>query len=117
MPRRGKRLVGTEYKKFKSAVGTIDFYFVSCLRHFRFVDAFFYQYNVPNGTNTYNSINKLILYNGIKRNKKKQFLNRLKAADLLYADYKNNKELTAFSSLDFENFYEYRFYRTSSRRF
>ena len=29
-----------------------------------------------------------------------------KAADLLYSDYKNNKELTAFTSLDFENFYE-----------
>jgi hypothetical protein len=29
-----------------------------------------------------------------------------KAANLLYSDYKNNKELTVFSSLDFENFYE-----------
>ncbi len=29
-----------------------------------------------------------------------------KAAELLYTDYKNNKKLTAFSSLDFEKFYE-----------
>lgn len=29
-----------------------------------------------------------------------------KAADLLYYDYKNNKDLTAFTSLDFEKFYE-----------
>jgi len=29
-----------------------------------------------------------------------------KAADLLYNDYKNNKELTAFTCLDCENFYE-----------
>lgn len=29
-----------------------------------------------------------------------------KAADILYKDYKNNKALTAFSSLDFEKFYE-----------
>lgn len=28
------------------------------------------------------------------------------AADELYDDYINNKELTAFTSLDFENFYE-----------
>ena len=49
---------------------------------------------------------------------KNQLLNPLKkAAGLLYTDYKNNKELTAFSSLDFENFYEYRFYRTHPRRF
>ncbi len=31
-----------------------------------------------------------------------------KAADTLYADYKNDKELTAFSGLDFESFYEAR---------
>jgi hypothetical protein len=29
-----------------------------------------------------------------------------KAADLLYSDYKNNKDLTAFTSLDLDNFYE-----------
>ena len=40
-----------------------------------------------------------------KRIKKKKFLNPLKkVADLLYTDYKNNKDLTAFSSLDFEKF-------------
>lgn len=31
-----------------------------------------------------------------------------KAADQLYADYKNDAELTAFSDLDFEDFYETR---------
>ena len=42
-----------------------------------------------------------------KEIKKNLLLNPLKeAADLLYTDYKNNKELTVFSSLDFENFYE-----------
>lgn len=30
------------------------------------------------------------------------------AADTLYADYKSDKELTAFTELDFENFYEAR---------
>lgn len=29
-----------------------------------------------------------------------------KAADTLYADYKADNELTAFTNLDFENFYE-----------
>ena len=28
------------------------------------------------------------------------------AADMLYNDYVNDKELTAFTALDFENFYE-----------
>ena len=28
------------------------------------------------------------------------------AAEKLYADYSNDKELTAFTSLDFQNFYE-----------
>ena len=31
-----------------------------------------------------------------------------KAADTLYSDYKSDKELTAFTNLDFENFYEVR---------
>ena len=31
-----------------------------------------------------------------------------KAADELYEDYRTNKELTAFTDLDFENFYEAR---------
>ena len=31
-----------------------------------------------------------------------------KAADTLYADYKSDKELTAFTNLDFEDFYEAR---------
>ena len=30
------------------------------------------------------------------------------AADTLYEDYKTNKELTQFTNLDFENFYEAR---------
>jgi len=29
-----------------------------------------------------------------------------KAADTLYADYKSDKELTVFTNLDFEDFYE-----------
>lgn len=29
-----------------------------------------------------------------------------KAVEVLYNDYKNNKNLTAFTSLDYENFYE-----------
>jgi len=31
-----------------------------------------------------------------------------KAVDALYADYKNDKELTAFTNIDFEDFYETR---------
>ncbi len=30
------------------------------------------------------------------------------AAEALYEDYKDNKELTAFTNIDFENFYEAR---------
>ncbi|MFO7923816.1 MAG: hypothetical protein R6U58_09015 [Bacteroidales bacterium] len=30
------------------------------------------------------------------------------AAESLYEDYKDNKELTAFTNIDFENFYEAR---------
>jgi hypothetical protein len=29
-----------------------------------------------------------------------------KAVDTLYSDYKNDKELTAFTNIDFEDFYE-----------
>lgn len=35
---------------------------------------------------------------------KKQSLEQ--AAELLYKDYESDKELTAFTTLDFENFYE-----------
>ena len=31
-----------------------------------------------------------------------------KAADVLFTDYKSDKELTAFNNLDFEDFYETR---------
>jgi hypothetical protein len=31
-----------------------------------------------------------------------------KAADILFADYVNDKELTAFSAIDYERFYEAR---------
>ena len=31
-----------------------------------------------------------------------------KAVDSLYSDYKNDKELTAFTNIDFDNFYEAR---------
>ena len=31
-----------------------------------------------------------------------------KAAETLYSDYKSDKELTVFTTLDFENFYEAR---------
>jgi hypothetical protein len=31
-----------------------------------------------------------------------------KAADVLFSDYKTDKELTAFTNLDFEDFYETR---------
>ena len=31
-----------------------------------------------------------------------------KAVDKLYSDYKNDKELTAFTDIDFEDFYETR---------
>ena len=34
--------------------------------------------------------------------------NMKKAAELLYADYKTDSELTAFSNLDYEDFYEAR---------
>lgn len=33
-----------------------------------------------------------------------------KAVDLLYSDYKSDKELTAFTNIDFEDFYEAKWY-------
>ena len=43
----------------------------------------------------------------IKSIKKDEIQNQMKlAADKLYIDYTNDKELTIFTSLDFENFYE-----------
>ena len=41
--------------------------------------------------------------NAIKREQQQELL---QAVDLLYADYANDKELTAFSVLDAESFYE-----------
>ena len=40
----------------------------------------------------------------VKRKDSKQQM--VSAADMLYNDYKDDKELTAFTALDFENFYE-----------
>jgi hypothetical protein len=43
----------------------------------------------------------------IKSIKNDEIKNQMKlAADKLYNDYTNDKELTIFTSLDFENFYE-----------
>lgn len=43
----------------------------------------------------------------IKSIKKEEIQNQMEnAADKLYLDYMNDKKLTAFTSLDFENFYE-----------
>lgn len=43
----------------------------------------------------------------LKSLKKEEMDNQIKiAAEELYADYANDKELTVFTSLDFENFYE-----------
>jgi hypothetical protein len=43
----------------------------------------------------------------IKSIKKDEIQSQMKlAADKLYIDYANDKELTIFTSLDFENFYE-----------
>ena len=43
----------------------------------------------------------------IKSIKKEEMKHQMKlAAEELYDDYVNDKELTAFTSLDFENFYE-----------
>lgn len=41
--------------------------------------------------------------------RKNEETNQLKnAADILYSDYENDKELVAFTNLDFEDFYEAR---------
>jgi hypothetical protein len=40
--------------------------------------------------------------------KEEQKITMQKAAELAYDDYKNDKELTAFTRLDGENFYEAR---------
>jgi hypothetical protein len=43
----------------------------------------------------------------IKSIKKEELQHQIElAANELYSDYVNDKELTAFTSLDFENFYE-----------
>lgn len=48
-----------------------------------------------------------VLEETIKSIKKEEMQQQLElAANELYDDYKNDKELTAFTSLDFENFYE-----------
>jgi hypothetical protein len=49
----------------------------------------------------------IVIEKTLKTVKLESFENPLKkAADLLYSDYMNDKELIAFTSLDFENFYE-----------
>jgi len=40
--------------------------------------------------------------------KKEDFDEMQIAAESLYSDYKNDQELTAFTNIDFENFYETR---------
>lgn len=42
--------------------------------------------------------------NSIRKNEESESLN--KAAKLLFSNYVNDDELTAFSSIDFEDFYE-----------
>ena len=43
----------------------------------------------------------------LKSIKQEEFKNKMElAAATLYDDYANNNELTAFTSLDYENFYE-----------
>jgi hypothetical protein len=45
----------------------------------------------------------------IRSIRRQEDTNQMKnAADELYADYKSDKELTIFTNLDFENFYETR---------
>jgi hypothetical protein len=46
------------------------------------------------------------IIHSIRENEQKTILK--KAADALYDDYKNDKNLTDFTSLDFEEFYETR---------
>lgn len=48
-----------------------------------------------------------IIEETIKSIKNEEMSNQLElAANELYSDYVNDKELTAFTSLDFDNFYE-----------
>jgi len=43
----------------------------------------------------------------LKSIKQEEFKNEMKlAAETLYDDYTNDKELTAFTAIDYENFYE-----------
>lgn len=46
------------------------------------------------------------ILHSIKEEKEKESM--LKAADILKEEYENNDELTAFTALDFEDFYETR---------
>ncbi len=49
----------------------------------------------------------MIIEETIKDIKKAEIYNEMeKAADLLLEDYINDKELTAFTSIDFDSFYE-----------
>ena len=51
----------------------------------------------------------LVVEQTLKSIKKEEFKNKMElAAVRLYSDYANDKELTAFTSLDYENFYETR---------
>jgi hypothetical protein len=49
----------------------------------------------------------LIIEETLKSIKKQEFADQMtRAAEMLYTDYAHNKELTAFTSLDLDNFYE-----------
>jgi hypothetical protein len=49
----------------------------------------------------------IVIEETIKSIKKEEMGNQMElAADELYSDYVNDKDLTAFTSLDFDNFYE-----------
>ena len=51
----------------------------------------------------------LVIEKTIHSLRKREDTNQMKrAADSLYSDYKSDKELVAFTNLDFENFYEAR---------
>jgi len=50
-----------------------------------------------------------VIEKAIRSIRKQEDSNQMKkAADTIYADYKSDKELTAFTDLDFEDFYETR---------
>ena len=50
-----------------------------------------------------------VMERAIRLLRKQEEANQMEiAAESLYEDYKNNKELTAFTNIDFENFYEAR---------